>query len=61
MPRFVPARGGSARSQQNRFKQVIGDGLRSRTDQRRTTGVEVAVHALNRMLELGRPICVRIA
>jgi hypothetical protein len=44
-----------------RFKQVIGDGLRSRTDQRRTTEVNVAVHALNRMLELGRPIPVRIA
>jgi hypothetical protein len=25
------------------------------------TEVEVAVHALNRMLELGRPISVRIA
>jgi transposase len=44
-----------------RFKQVIGDGLRSRTDQRRTTEVDVAIHALNRMLELGRPISVRIA
>ena len=44
-----------------RFKQVIGDGLRSRTDQRRATEVGVAVHALNRMLELGRPISVRIA
>ena len=44
-----------------RFKQVIGDGLRSRTDERRATEVNVAVHALNRMLELGRPICVRIA
>ncbi len=44
-----------------RFKQVIGDGLRSRTDQRRATEVDVAVHALNHMLELGRPISVRIA
>ena len=44
-----------------RFKQVIGDGLRSRTDGRRATEVDVAVHALNRMLELGRPISVRIA
>ncbi len=44
-----------------RFKQVIGDGLRSRTDQRRATEMDVAVHALNRMLELGRPISVRIA
>jgi hypothetical protein len=44
-----------------RFKGVIGDGLRSRTDQRRATEVEVAVHALNRMLELGRPESVRVA
>jgi hypothetical protein len=44
-----------------RFKQVIGDGLRSRTDQRRATEVDVAVHALNRMLELGRPSSVRTA
>ena len=44
-----------------RFKQVIGDGLRSRTDQRRAAEVEGAVHALNRMLELGRPESVRIA
>ena len=44
-----------------RFKRVIGDGLRSRTDERRATEVGVAVHALNRMLALGRPISVRIA
>ncbi len=44
-----------------RFKQVIGDGLRSRTDRRRATEVDVAIHALNRMLELGRPISVRVA
>ena len=44
-----------------RFKQVIDDGLRSRTDQRRATEVDIAVHALNRMLEFGRPISVRIA
>jgi hypothetical protein len=43
-----------------RWKQVIGDGLRSRTDERRATEVEVAVHALNRMLEFGRPNYVRI-
>jgi hypothetical protein len=45
----------------NRFKQVIGDGLRCRTDQRRAAEVDVAVHALNRMLELGRPTSVRSA
>ena len=44
-----------------RFKQVIGDGLRSRTDDRRATEVDVAVHALNRMTELGHPNSVRIA
>jgi len=44
-----------------RFKQVIGDGLRSQTDERRATEVNVAVHALNRMLEFGRSISVRIA
>ena len=44
-----------------RFKQVIGNGPRSRTDQRRATEVDVAVHVLNHMLELGRPISVRIA
>ena len=44
-----------------RFKQVIGDALRSRTDERRATEVDVAVHALNRMSELGRPNYVRTA
>jgi hypothetical protein len=44
-----------------RYKQVIGDGLRSRTDDRRATEAHVAVHALNHMLELGRLISVRIA
>ena len=44
-----------------RFKQVIGDGLRSRADERRATEVGVAVHVLNRTLELGRPTSVRIA
>jgi hypothetical protein len=43
-----------------RYKQVIGDGLRSRKDQRRTTEVGVSVHVLNRMLELGRPDSVRL-
>ena len=43
-----------------RYQQVIGDGLRFRKDERRTTEVAVAVQVLNRMLELGRPISVRI-
>ena len=44
-----------------RFKQVIGDGLRSRTDEQRVTEVNIAVHALNRMSELGRPNYSRAA
>jgi hypothetical protein len=45
----------------SRWKQVIGDGLRLHKDERRATEVDVAVHALNRMLEFGRPISVRCA
>ena len=41
-----------------RFKQMIG--LRFHTDDRRATEVAVAIHGLNCMLELGRPISVRI-
>ena len=44
----------------SRYKRVIGDALRSRTDTRRNTEVAVAVQALNRMLELGRPEYVRV-
>ena len=40
---------------------MIGDELRAHTDERRATEVAVAVHALNRMLDLGRLSCVRIA
>jgi len=39
----------------SRFKQVIGDGLRSRSDGRRATEVAIAANVLNQMLELGRP------
>jgi hypothetical protein len=42
-----------------RWKQVIGDGPRSRIDKRRVTEVNVAVDVLNRMRELGRPSYVR--
>jgi hypothetical protein len=45
----------------SRYKRVSGDALRSRTDGRRNTQVAVAVRALNRMLELGRPGYVRVA
>jgi hypothetical protein len=43
-----------------RWKPVIGDGLRSRIDERRVTEVEVGVYALNRMLDSGRPKYPRI-
>ncbi len=42
------------------FKRVIGDALKSHADDRRATEVEVAVHALNRMLDLEGPNTVRI-
>ena len=45
----------------SRWKRVIGDGLRFRTDGRQATEVAIAVDALNRMLDLGRPEYVRIA
>ena len=44
-----------------RYKRVIGDGLRSRTDRRRATEVAVAVRTLNRMMALGRRHYVRTA
>jgi hypothetical protein len=45
----------------SRYKRVIGDALQSHTDGRQATEVAIAVRALNRMLELGRPESVRIA
>jgi Transposase DDE domain len=45
----------------SRWKRVIGDGLRSRTDGRQETEVAIAANVLNRMLELGRPEYVRVA
>ena len=44
----------------SRYKRVIGDELRSHTEERRATERDVAVHVLNCMLELGRPNYVRI-
>jgi len=44
----------------NRFKRVIGEGLRSRTDQHRATEFAIAINALNQMLELGRPEYVHL-
>ena len=45
----------------SRWKRVIGDGLRSRTDGRQRIEVAIAAHVLNRMLDLGRPEYVRLA
>src|ERR1700721_2003532 len=44
-----------------RYKRVIGDALRSRTEQTEATEVAIAAAALNRMLAFGRPNYVRIA
>ena len=49
-----------AEAAMSRYKRVIGEGLRARTDEGRATEVDVAVHVLNRMLELGRPSYVRV-
>jgi hypothetical protein len=53
--------GARAETAISRYKRVIGDGLRSRTEERRATEVDIAVQVLNRMLKLGRPNYVRIA
>jgi hypothetical protein len=44
-----------------RYKRVIGAALRSRTKEGEATEVAIAVAALNRMLEFGRPSYARIA
>src|SRR3712207_6705939 len=44
-----------------RYKRVVVDTLRSRTDGRQVTEVAIAIGVPNRMLELGRPKHVRIA
>jgi hypothetical protein len=44
-----------------RYKRVIGDTLRSRTEARQATDVVIAVRALNRLFELGRPEYLRVA
>jgi IS5 family transposase len=44
-----------------RYKCVIGDALRSRTDQTEATEVAIAAAALNRMLAFGRQNYVRIS
>jgi hypothetical protein len=44
-----------------RYKRVIGDALRSSTDQTEASEVAIAAATLNRMLAFGRPNYVRIA
>jgi hypothetical protein len=44
----------------SRYKRVIGNALRSRTEPGQATEVGIAVLALNRMLELGCPKSVRV-
>ena len=43
-----------------RFKQVLGDTLKSKTDENQASEIDVAMHVLNRMLSLGRPHSVRV-
>jgi hypothetical protein len=45
----------------SRWKRVIQDALRSRTDGCQATEVVIATDVLNRMLALGRPEWVRLA
>ena len=45
----------------SRHKRVIGEALRSREDARRVCEVKIAVKVLDRMMELGRPVCLRVA
>ncbi|MGI4942955.1 MAG: hypothetical protein ACRYHQ_20715 [Janthinobacterium lividum] len=44
----------------SRYKRVIGNALRSRTDRLRATEVAIVVDALNHMLELGRRTYIRV-
>ena len=48
-------------AQIGRYKTVIGEALRSHTDEAQATEVAIAVLVLNRMLGLGRPESVRVA
>ena len=48
-------------AQIGRYKTVIGEALRSHTDEAQATEVAIAVLVLNRMLGLGRSESVRVA
>jgi hypothetical protein len=45
----------------SRWKRVLGDALRFRTEDRRNTEIAIAVRVLNCRLDLGRPDSVRVA
>ena len=44
-----------------RYKRVIGNALRSHTEEFRRAEVAIANHVLNRMNDLGRPKSVRVS
>jgi hypothetical protein len=46
-------------AQIGRYKRVIGNALRSHTEEARRAKVAIADHVLNRMNDLGRPKSVR--
>lgn len=45
----------------SRWKRVLGDGLRFRTEDRQNAEIAIAVRVLNQMLDLGRPDSVSVA
>ena len=45
----------------SRWKRVIDNGLRFRTEDRRNTGIAIPIRVLNYMLDPGRPDFARIA
>lgn len=45
----------------SRWKRVLGDGLRFRTEDRQKAEIAIAVRILNQMLDLARPDSVRVA
>jgi hypothetical protein len=45
----------------SRWKRVIGNGLRFRTEDRRNTGIAIPIRVLNYMPDPGRPDFARIA
>src|SRR5450759_1992006 len=48
-------------AQIGRYKRVIGNALRSHTEEARRAEVAIADHVLNRMNDLGRPKSVRVS